>query len=42
MNYKGILSENIRVLEKILGPKTELVIEDKSIRQSGKLRPFYI
>jgi hypothetical protein len=30
VNYKGILSENIRVLEKILEPKTELVMGDKS------------
>jgi hypothetical protein len=30
MNYKGIFSENIGVLEKILGLKIELVIGDKS------------
>ena len=39
MNYNGILSENIRVLEKILEPKTELVIGDKSKWQSDDMRP---
>lgn len=40
MNYKGILSENIRVLEKILGPNIELVTGDKSKWQSDDMRPF--